>query len=262
MRRYLTIYRAFFKNSLIREMQFRSHFWIFVVVNLIWAGMAMITFRFIFNQTNQVGGWTFPAILVLTATYYLFDRIFQLLFEVNFYRINYLVNSGDLDLILTKPVSGQFFISLRQVSLPHLFVILPLLITLIWLIKIYFWPIALINILAYGFLLLCGLVIVYSFWFMTLTAVFWLGNIENIVYLFGSVYEVSRIPADVTGLVLRPLLTYFLPLAFVATVPTQVLTGQINFGLVVFGVLAAAFWLWVSRLVWQLALRHYSSASS
>src|SRR3989344_1307414 len=189
MRRFLTIYRAFFKNSLIREMQFRSHFWIFVVVNLIWAGMAMITFRFIFNQTNQVGGWTFPAILVLTATYYLFDRIFQLLFEVNFSRINYLVNSGDLDLILTKPVSGQFFISLRQISLPHLFVSITMLGVIIWLIKTYFWPLA----------------IIYSFWFMTLIAVFWLGNIKNIEYLFGSIYEVSRIPTDITGYVLRPM---------------------------------------------------------
>ena len=85
MHRYLKIYWAFIKNSLIREMQFRSHFWIFVTVNLIWAGLAMVTFRFIFNQTSQVGGWTFPAILLLTATYYLFDRLFQLLFMQNTY---------------------------------------------------------------------------------------------------------------------------------------------------------------------------------
>ena len=222
----------------------------------------MVTFRFIFNQTSQVGGWTFPAILLLTATYYLFDRLFQLLFEVNFSRFNYLINSGDLDLILTKPVSGQFFISLRQISLPHLFVSITMLGVIIWLIKTYFWPLAIINVLAYGFILACGLVIVYSFWFMTLIAVFWLGNIKNIEYLFGSIYEVSRIPTDITGYVLRPMLTYFLPLAFVATVPAQALTGQINLGLVIFGMLAAAFWLYVSHLVWQLALKHYSSASS
>src|SRR3989344_4383540 len=116
MKRYLKIFWAFFTNSLIREMQFRSHFWIYVIVNLIWAGLALATFKFIFGQINQVGDWTFPAILLLTAVFYLFDRFFQFLFETNFHRFNFLVNSGDLDLILTKPLSAQFFISLRQVS--------------------------------------------------------------------------------------------------------------------------------------------------
>lgn len=262
MKRYLKLYRAFFKNSLMREMQFRGHFWLYLVINIIWAGLAMVTFLFIFNQVSQVKGWTFPAMLLLTATFYFFDRLFNTLFEINFTRFNDLVNQGDLDLVLSKPVSSQFFISLRQTSLANLFGAVSMAVAVLWLLDHYFtlifWP----NLVVYAYLLLCGLIVVYALWFMSLTFVFWWGNVENIHHLFRPFYEVVRIPTNITGKILAPALTYFLPLAFVATVPVKVLIGTLNWPLVGFGTLAAVFWLWLSHKFWRFALKHYSSASS
>ena len=262
LRRYLRMYWSFLKNCLIREMEFRWNFLLYSFINLIWAALALLTFVFIFNHVTTVAGWTLEQMLLLTATFYFFDRVFDALFEVNFSRFNYLVNRGELDLILTKPVSAQFSLSLRQFSFASIFGALSMLILVIWLVVRYFWPVPLTQLVLYAGLIGLGLVIIYSFWFSTLILVFWLGNIENIQHLFRPIYEIARIPTEITGVIFKPLLTYVIPLAFVATIPAQSLIGTLSPWLIVYGVFAAAFLLWLSHRLWNFALRHYTSASS
>jgi len=86
--------------------------------------------------------------------------------------------------------------------------------------------------------------------------------VDNIQHLFRPFHQLTRIPIDITGKVLRPLFTFVIPLAFVATIPAQALIGKLSPWLVVYGVGAAAFLLWLSHRLWNFALRHYTSASS
>lgn len=262
MRRYLKLYWSFLANCLVREMEFRWNFVLYSLINLTWAALSLLTFVFIFNHVTTVSGWTLPQMLLLTATYYLFDRIFDAFFEVNFFQFNHLVNWGELDLILTKPVSARFFVSLRQFSFANLFGAVSMLFLIIWLIGKYFWPVAWLSLLFYVVLIILGLIIIYSLWFSTLMLVFWLGKIDNIHHLFRPLYEVVRIPIDITGPILKPLLTFIIPLAFVATIPAQSLIGKLQPWLILYGVFAAAVLLWLSHRLWNFALRHYTSASS
>ena len=262
MRRYLKLYWSFLANCLMREMEFRGNFLLYSLINLIWAALALVSFVFIFDHVTEIAGWTLPQLLLLTATFYFFDRLFDAFFEVNFTRFNWLVNLGELDFILAKPASAQFFVSLRHFSFASLFGAFSMLILIIYLIAKYFWPVAILNLFLYGLVIILALIIVYSLWFSTLMLVFWLGNIDNIHHLFRPLYEVIRIPTDITGAVLKPILTYLIPLAFVATIPAQSLTGNINWGLVAYGVLAAGFLLWLSHRLWLFALKHYTSVSS
>ena len=171
------MYRSFVGNCLIREMEFRWHFILYSLINLIWMVLALMTFVFIYGHVSLIGSWTLPQMLLLTATFYFFDRVFDTLFEINFSRLNHMVNQGELDLVLTKPVSGQFLVSLRYFSFASLFGAVSMLGLIIWLLARYFWPLALGELLIYALLIGLGLVIIYSWWFSTLLLVFWLGNI-------------------------------------------------------------------------------------
>jgi ABC-2 type transport system permease protein len=262
MKRYLKLYLAFFKNCLIREMEFRTHFWLSNLISFSWASVFLLTYIYIFRQTQSVNGWTIESVLLLTGLYFLSDRIFDSFFEVNFEEFIALVNTGRLDLFLTKPVSSQFMVSLRRFSFSFLFSSLVMAGLVIYLVRTYFWPVAAVNLLVFGAVFLSGVVITYSLWFMTLLPVFWWGRADNIQHLFHPVYQLARIPIDITGKILRPLFTFVIPLAFVATVPVQSLIGNLSPWLAVYGVAAAAFLLWLSHRLWHFALRHYTSASS
>ena len=261
MKRYLKLYWAFFKNCLIREMEFRSHFILNNVITFIWAIIVMMVFFFIYRYVDVVNGWTLEKMLLLTAVYFLVDRIFDSFFEINFGNFITIVNTGQLDLILVKPVNSQFVVSLRQFSFAMVFSNLTMLLTIIYLCQRYFWPISFLQIFTFIILILASVVITYSLWFMSLLPIFWWGRVDNIQHLFRPVHQLCRIPIDVTGK-FRLFLTYVMPLAFVATIPAKSLIGNLSLGLVVYGVFAAAFLLWLSHRLWQFALKHYSSASS
>jgi len=243
-------------------MEFRTHFWLSNLISFSWAGVFLLTYIFIFRQTGAVNGWTIEQILLLTSLYFLSDRIFDSCFEVNFEEFVELVNTGRLDLFLTKPVSSQFMVSLRRFSFSFFFSSIAMAVIAVYLVKHNFWPVSMINLLLSLIIFLSGVVIVYALWFITLLPVFWWGRADNIQHLFRPFHQLTRIPIDITGKVLRPLFTFVIPLAFVATIPAQALIGKLSPWLVVYGVGAAAFLLWLSHRLWNFALRHYTSASS
>lgn len=242
-------------------MEFRGNFILHNLISLIWAIVVMLVFFFIYQQVNTVNGWTMEEVLLLTAVYFLVDRIFDSLFEINFNNFVPLVNTGQLDLILIKPASSQFFVSLRQFSFAMIFSNLAMAGVIIYLALTYFSPIYWWQVVGFLVLLACSVVITYSLWFMTLLPVFWWGRVDNIQHLFRPFHQLCRVPIDVVGR-FKPFLTFVIPLAFVATVPARVITKTVSPWLIVYGIFAAVFLLWLSHRLWLFALRHYTSASS
>ena len=261
MKRYLKLYLAFFKNCLVREMEFRAHFIMQNIIALAWAIIVMLTFFFIYQNVSTVHGWSLEQMLLLTAIYFLIDRIFDSFFEINFGNFITVVNTGQLDLILTKPVSSQFFISLRQFSFAMLFSNFAMIGVIIYLVAHYFSPLSWLNLISFIILIICSVIITYSLWFMTLLPIFWLGRVDNLQHLFRPLHQLCRIPIDITGR-FRFFLTYIIPLAFVATIPAKSLFNQLNYYLLFFGVIVSIFLLFLSHRLWRFCLKFYTSASS
>ena len=242
-------------------MEFRSHFFLINFISLSWAICFLLVYFFIYQHVDSVQGWTLEQILLLTAIYFFIDRIFDSFFEINFDNFINLVNRGDLDLVLTKPVSSQFIVSLRRFSFSMVFSNLTMLGVIVYLCRLYFWPLSDWVIINFLILIICAIVITYSLWFITLLPVFWWGRARNLNELFRPIHQLGRVPIDVTGK-LQPFLTYVVPLAFISTVPTQALIGRLSVHLVFYGLFAAGFLLWLSNRLWHFALKHYTSASS
>lgn len=242
-------------------MEFRSHFILNNAITFIWAIIVMMVFFFIYRYVDVVNGWTLEKMLLLTAIYFLVDRIFDSFFEINFGNFVTLVNTGNLDLVLTKPVNSQFVVSLRHFSFAMIFSNLTMIGVIIYLALTYFSPVYWWQVVSFLILLTCSVVITYSLWFMTLLPVFWWGRVDNVQHLFRPFHQLCRIPIDVMGK-FRLFLTYVIPLAFVATIPAQSLIGKLSPWLIIYGIFAAVFLLWLSHRLWQFSLKHYTSASS
>ena len=242
-------------------MEFRSHFILQNFISLAWAAVVMVTFFFIYRQVSVVNGWTLEMMLLLTAIYFLVDRIFDSFFEINFTNFITIVNTGQLDLVLTKPVSSQFFVSLRQFSFAMIFSNLAMIGVIIYLVSRYFSPISWLQIFTFITLILVSVVITYSLWFMTLLPIFWWGRVDNMQHLFRPFHQLCRIPVDVLGK-FRFFLTFIFPLAFVATIPTKSLINSSFSWLVFYGIVIAVFLLWLSHCLWRFSLKYYTSASS
>lgn len=262
LRRYLRLYLVLVKLNLARELQFRAHFILDNLVTVIWSSILILYYVFIFQFVSQVRGWTLPQVLVLTGIYLSFKSILKSVIEQNFSQFARIIYRGELDFYLLKPVNSQFLLSFFRFSLRSLVRLALGLGVLVWGLSLTPVPFTVMGGVQAILSFLLGLVIVYSLWFMSLLLVFYLGNIDNLYYLFMPIFQVSRMPIPVFPKPVEVLFTLVIPLVFVATVPVQAIWQTVAWSTIGYGIFMSFSLLWLSHKLWKLALRSYVSASS
>src|SRR5580692_7614972 len=115
--RYLGIYAALWKNSVAREMSFKSNFLLWIVVEILWFGLQLGFMAVLYLHTDMIGTWTKWQVVLLIGASHFIQQIFQAFFLVNCTQLSELIRSGKLDFLLLLPVNTRFIISLRQVDL-------------------------------------------------------------------------------------------------------------------------------------------------
>src|SRR4051812_855535 len=259
---YLRLWCQFAVNAFVREAEYRANFVIGLVEGLIQLALAVLTFSLLYRFTDQVAGWTQAQILMLVGVYRAVDGVFGLLLAPNLLRISGYIRQGEMDFILLRPVSSQFYVSLRVLNLPEV----PNIVIGLGLV-VYAgaqagvpWTVGGVA-LAVGFAL-CGLALLYALWFAVITSAFWFVQVDATDGIFYGILETAQYPVSFFKGFMRTLLTFVVPVAFATTFPTQALLGQADPWLLVVGAGLSAAALYASHRFWNYAVRHYSSASS
>src|SRR3954463_12622186 len=115
--RYGSIYLELWKNSVAREMGFKSNFILWIVVELLWFGLQLAFFNVIYSHTDSIAGWTRWEVVLLVGASHFIQQIFQAFFLTNCVNLSELVRTGKLDFLLLLPVNTRFLVSVRQVDL-------------------------------------------------------------------------------------------------------------------------------------------------
>ncbi|MSS73738.1 MAG: hypothetical protein EXS64_19955 [Candidatus Latescibacteria bacterium] len=262
MRRYIRLYIAFARNCFVRELEYRLSFILRAIGSVTEGVLPVVFIALVFRQVQAVAGWTVDQMLLLMGTYTLVEGTLSTLFGANMAEISRYVNRGELDLVLTKPVSSQFYVSTRLVAweaLPR--VILGIAVTAHAFRRLNV-PMTAETGMAYLTLLGAGLAIGYSLWLMSVVWVFWTERLSNAGFVFYTFLELGRLPIQAFRGIARTVLTFVLPMAFMTTVPTEALMGLFSFEKAATGVLLAVLFLAVSSWAWRIGLRSYASASS
>src|SRR2546425_3850336 len=115
--RYLRIYAALWKNSVTREMIFKSNFLLWIFVELLWFGLQLSFISVLYLHTEHIGTWSQWQVGMLIGGSHFIQQIFQAFFLINCTNLSELVRTGKLDFLLLLPVNTRFVVSLRQVDL-------------------------------------------------------------------------------------------------------------------------------------------------
>jgi ABC-2 type transport system permease protein len=162
--------------------------------------------------------------------------------------------------VLLKPIRSQFWLSCHTLSpwgIPDLIFGL--------LIIGYAGTKLSLGIDRYLFTLLplfCGLVILYSLWFILGATSIWFVKIYNITEVLKGLLEAGRYPITSYPAVYRFFFTFILPVSFLTTIPAQSMLGEIEFTWLLGAGLLAFILFFLSTQFWRFALRFYTSASS
>ena len=114
--RYFNIWKAFFRNTLSRDMEFKMNFILEIFIDAIYYLSLFFFFKIIFQFTQSLGDFNQDAVIIFLIALYLSDSLYVFILGGNVFNINNAVKQGDLDFILLKPVNSQFFISFRYIN--------------------------------------------------------------------------------------------------------------------------------------------------
>jgi len=262
-RRYLSVYAALWKNSVTRELTFKSNFLLWILVEILWFGLQLSFIGVLYLHTEQIGTWTKWQVVMLVGASHFIQQIFQAFFLVNCTNLSELIRTGKLDFLLLLPVNTRFVVSLRQVDLGG-FVNATFAVAVMGYAanQLHFMP-SLTQI--GGFLILCviGILIHYSLMFLLSTISFWTVRAQGIVWGYYNLFQIARMPDEAFQGLFKALFTFAVPMLLVSNVPVRLLVGKITSPLPLMILLAlSVICCAISELGWRAALRHYTSASS
>ena len=260
--RYLKLYRAFVANCLSRALEFRAQFFAGIVAYLVWNGVTLLLVEAIFSGTSAVRGWTREEMYVHLGTFIVLESLCYGVLGPNMWRFASSVRDGGLDLILTKPVSTQFFVSLRYLDFNSVLNTLAGIALMIFgLMRAEAVPSPGQWILWLA-LLGCGLALSYCVWFFCVCFSIWTVKLDSAAVIFDPVLQMARFPIQVYPARLQGFLTYALPVAFLTTFPTQALLGRSGISTLALAALLTTVALFLLNRFFHFALRFYGSASS
>lgn len=261
--RHLKIYFVFCKNSMIKQMTYRANFFIMILVEcafLFWK----LLYTFVISNTGvSMNGINANKMFLFSGSFILMTGVYLAFFYFNFTNIQQLVGEGGLDLYMTKPVSLQFMVTLRNIDtgtpIPNIIGGL--------IILIYGWkkadiPVDFIHIGGYLLFFVCGLMTSYSVMLAPQLLSFILIRGSALREITESVWDTNSMPMTIYTKGIQFFGNFILPLFVISNYATMFVLGRLTPISMAWGIIAPFVFLFLVRLLWNYMLKHYSSASS
>ncbi|MCC6558312.1 MAG: ABC-2 family transporter protein [Polyangiaceae bacterium] len=243
-------------------MQYRWEFLIDGGITLLWAAIGVVPLHIALAGRPAIGGWTFERARVVVGWFTLLKGVLDGAVNPSLIRVVEQIRQGTLDFTLLKPADAQFLVSTAKFEPWKLVDAL-----------------AALAIMAYAFaalgrapapadvalslgLLAAATMVLYSAWILVVSAAFWVVRLDNLTYLFNSIFDFARWPATMFTGFWRILFTLVIPLALMTTYPAEALLGTLAPRTAALSALGAAAFALLARGVWKRAIGRYTSASS
>lgn len=264
MNRYLSIYAMLWRNSVVREMSFKTNFILWIIVELLWFALQLTFFSVIYMHTDRIADWTKWQVVMLIGGAHFIQQTFQAFFLVNCTQLSELIRTGKMDFMLLLPVNTRFLVSLRQVDLGAF-------VNAATAATVMFYAARQLELVpnavqVIGFLLLCvaSILIHYSLMFLLATISFWTVRAQGIVWGYYNLFNIARLPESAfpAGM-FKMIFKFALPMLLVANVPVKLLVEKLESPLEMLLLVGMALGCFaVSELAWRFSVKRYTSASS
>ena len=260
MLRYFKLIKLFWSTAIAAELEYRLNF-LLAVLSSLGNLMGSLFGLFLFYRTGYTfPGWSWEEALIVLGLFTLLAGFSSTFLSPNLNRIVRHVQQGTLDFVLLKPVSSQFWLSTHTVSpwgLPNL----------IFGVVIIGYAGHRLGLPASNYLLsliplACGLIILYSLWFMLGAMSIWFVKIYNVTEVLRGLMEAGRYPMVAYPVAYQFFFTFVVPVAFLTTIPAETLLGRIEISWIGAAASLAIALLFIANTFWRFALRFYTSASS
>lgn len=258
---YLEVYRVQLKNNWVREAVYRTNFLTTVAVDVIWMIVELSLFAVIYANVTTLAGWTRDQVYFFLGIFFATDALYTTLFQRNFWQFSDLVNKGELDILLTKPVNPLFLALSRWINLTNIVnVALGAIIAIryaepagfpggVYWLAIPCWMVV-------GMVTQTLLRFTFAIW------IFWTERSFALSRLYYQFFQLATKPDSLYPKAIRYIILTVLPFAFISSVPTRAVLHGLEYW--EYGLVAGVILMFtvVNVALWKAGLKRYQSASS
>jgi ABC-2 type transport system permease protein len=264
--RYGRLFGVQVRMSAVTAMQYRADFLVRGFVTLLWMSVTLLPIVVVFGARKQVAGWSFPETLVVVGWFALVRAVLEGGVSPSLTAVVEHVRKGTLDFVLLKPADAQFLVSTAKFEPWRMIDVTGALAIFVYAFAhLGRWPAPRAVLAGLAFLVL-AIVVLYSFWILVVSAAFWVVKVDNLSYLFQSLFDMGRWPVSMFKGFFRGALyyvfTFVFPLALMTTYPALALLGKLTLGRALLAGAGGLAFAAVARAAWNRALAMYTSASS
>lgn len=259
--RYGEVYRIQIKNNFVREAVYRTNFLTAITVDVIWMFIEFSLFTILYANVNTIAGWTQDQVYFFLGIFFASDALFTIFFQRNFWNFSDLVNKGELDILLTKPIHPLFLALSRSINLTAVFNFL----LGIGIALRYSTPAGFVGGLHWltaGAWLLVGLATAVLLRFTFSVCVFWTDRSWAISRLYYQFFTLATKPDSLYPKAIRYTILTALPFAFIGSLPARALLFGLSIEEYLLVALILISFYFINRTLWRMGLARYQSASS
>ena len=262
MRRAFAVLRAQLRASVALAAQYRLDFLVEGLLALLWMGVTLVPVYVVFGTRPSVAGWTFPETLLVIGWFIALKGFLEGTIAPSLTNVIEHVRKGTLDFVLLKPVDAQLLVSLSKIEPWRAIDLLGAGAVFVYAFRLIGHTPTFGQVLLAGVLLIAALAVLYSIAILVVAIAFFAVRVDNLLYLFQSIFDVARWPSSVFRGTLAIVFTWVLPLALMTTYPALALLGRLSTQTALGALAGTVMFSLGARLVWRLSIGKYTSASS
>lgn len=250
------------RTSLTTGLTYRWDFLLDAVMSMFWGGVSLLPLWVIGAGGQRVEGWSYPEMVVVTAWFLLLKGLIDSAINPTLMAVVERIRDGTLDFVLLKPADAQFLVSTEKFDVLRLTDTLAGVVLLVYGFHRLGRAPAPVHVAAALALLVAAAMVIYSVWLLVVCVAFWVVRLDNLAYLFMSLFDFARWPVTIFRGALRFVFTFVIPLGIMTTYPSLALLGRLSATVGVAAFAGSLGFALLARAIWKQALSRYTSASS
>jgi ABC-2 type transport system permease protein len=259
---YLSMLVQYIAQYMKTRLQYRADMLVEIMSDLLSQGVNLIFILVVFGHTQFLNGWTREEIIFIYGFFLVPFALFAAFFNIWDFNERYIVK-GEMDRILTRPIHSLFQVILERMELESLFGAVTGMIVMAYaaseLQLSFHWYDLFIFIL-----FVVGGALVYAGIFVSIASIgFWSDARTSIMPTMYNIGNYGRYPVDIYNRVIRYVLTWILPFAFVGVYPAAYFLKRTEWYGYAFltPVMGAVFFL-LSLFLWNTGVKRYRGAGN
>ncbi len=261
--KHIRIYFLFLKFSVMAQMEYRANFLgnMSMEVGYLFAKLSYVVV--VYRSGVKIKGLSPDEILLFIGSFITLTGFYAGLYMINNFQLRGKIKDGDLDLMLTKPISLQFMATLRQADLTIFsvdFIAGLVMVAIAWTrLRI---PVNLFTVGGFTAFFVLSCLISYSLFLLPQILSFWLMNTSAIAEITDSFWDFNSMPMDIYNRWIQQIGVFVLPIFVITNFPAMFLLHKMPPVYIGWSIALPIILLAIVRTAWSKGLRSYSSASS